>query len=146
MKDNELQEKDLKNSPKEALQDIILPENEGMGKDTLKSKSLISQGENPPNPSQIYLLCQKLDKLPPNTKVKVKILDFESFREFLPLCNKYNTKFETFKYTTEFNVVSDLVPDSAKKQMTSFKESFTNYLKNQTIAPEIVEILQKEIE
>jgi hypothetical protein len=87
-----------------------------------------------------------LDKLDPKTKVKVKILDFENFRKFLPLCHKYDTKFETFKYTTEFNVVSDLAPDGAKKQMTSFKESFANYLKKQTIDPEIVKILQKEIE
>jgi hypothetical protein len=104
---------------------------------------------NPPDSRQfngISAISSYLDKTDPKTKVKVKILDFESFREFLPLCSKYSIKFETFKYTTEFNVVSDLVPSSEKNQMTSFKESFANYLKNQKIDPKITEILQKEVE
>lgn len=87
-----------------------------------------------------------LDSLNSNTKVKVKIMDFESFRQFLPLANKYSAKFALFKYTTEFNIVSDLTPDNAKKEMTNFKESFNNWLSKQIIDNKIKEILQKEIE
>lgn len=91
-------------------------------------------------------LSSYLDQLKANIKVKVKILDFESFREFLPLCNKYSTKFVTFKYETEFEVVSKNTPKGVVNEMTTFKESLTNYLKNQKIDPKITEILQKEIE
>jgi len=146
MNNNELDKKDLKNSPLEARRDTILIQNEDKGKDTIKSESSISQAQNPSNPSQIEAVCQQLDKTDSNTKVKVKILDFESFRQFLPFCNKYSTKFVTFKYTTEFNVVSDLAPDSAKKEITNFKESFTNWLHQQNVDQKIKEILEKEIE
>jgi DNA repair exonuclease SbcCD nuclease subunit len=91
-------------------------------------------------------LSAYLGSLDPKTKVKVKILDFESFRQFLPFCSKHSTKFETFKYTTEFNVVSDLTPNSAKKQITNFKESLSNWLNQQNVDNKIKEILQKEIE
>ena len=87
-----------------------------------------------------------LDKTDPKTKVKVKILDFESFRQFLPLCSKYSIKFETFKYSTEFTVISDNVQKGILNEMTSFKESFTNWLRQQNVDQKIKEILQKEIE
>jgi len=93
----------------------------------------------------ILELSTKLDNIPAKTKVKVKILDFESYREFLPLVNKYSAKFEIFKYVTDFEVVSDLTPSSAKKQMTNFKESFMNYLKNNKIDESIKKILEEEI-
>jgi hypothetical protein len=99
---------------------------------------------NTPNPSQIEALCQWLDKLDPQIKVKVKILDFESFREFLPLVNKYSSKFEIFKYETEFIIIPEK-DNKAKTEITTFKESFLNWLKNQKIDPKITEILQKEI-
>lgn len=91
-------------------------------------------------------LINFLDKTSPKTKVKVKILDFESFRLFLPLCNKYSTKFVTFKYETSFEVVSVNNQKDTQTEMTSFKESFRNWLKQQTIDSKIAEILQKEIE
>lgn len=142
----ELQEKDPKNVPKSMISGTILPKNEEMGKDLINSNKSILQGENPSNPSQIDLLCQQLDKLDPKTKVKVKIMDFLAFRKFLPFVNKYSAKFEVFKYSTEFNVVSDLTPKNVESQKITFKESFTNYLKNQKIDPKIAEILKKEVE
>lgn len=111
-------------------------------------KELILEGENRANPGQnraISEIIVKLNQLDPKTKIKVKILDFESFRLFLPLVNKYINKFEVFRYTTEFNVVSDLTPDNAKTQIVNFKESFSNWLKNQKIDPKIIELLQKEL-
>jgi len=111
-------------------------------------KELILEGESASNLRQnrpISEIIAKLDRLDSKTKVKVKILDFESFRQFLPLCHKYSSKFEVFKYSTEFNVVSDLAPTNAKTEMNSFKESFSNWLKNQKIDPKIIELLQKEL-
>lgn len=91
-------------------------------------------------------LSSYLDQLDPKTKVKVKIKDFESFRELLPLIHRYESKFYLFRYVTDFEVVS---VDREKLQSTeikSFKESLSNYLKNNKIDPAITEILQKEIE
>jgi len=131
MQDNNLEQNRQNSNSKD---DTLSKDNCSMG---------LKQGKNALNLGQ----CQTyLDKLDPNTKVKVKILDFESFRQFLPLCHKYSSKFEVFKYSTEFNVVSDLVPTSAKTEMNSFKESFTNWLKNQKIDIKIMEILKKEID
>lgn len=148
-KDNKLQENDSKNSFQDALQGTILDQNRDRGKDTFISKSLISQGQTYLNPYKFNDICQIisfLDKLNPKTKVKVKILDFESFRTFLSLCSKYNTKFEIFKYETQFELISDNVSNNTKTELVTFKESLTNYLKNQKIDPKITEILQKEIE
>lgn len=94
----------------------------------------------------ILELTAKLDALPANTKIKVKILDFESFRDFLPLVNKYESKFHLFKYETSFEIIQEKTLTNAKNEMTTFKESLSNYLKNQKIDPKITEILQKEIE
>ena len=96
--------------------------------------------------SGIETICQKLDKTDPKTKVKVKILDFESFKLFLPFVDKYSNKFEVFKYSTEFDSISVNTQKEVLAETTSFKESFSNYLKNQNIDPEITKILQKEIE
>jgi hypothetical protein len=90
-------------------------------------------------------LLANLDKTDPNTKVKVKILDFESFREFLPLVNKYSNKFYLFKYETDFTVISDNTQKERITEMTSFKESFTNWLGQQNVDQKIKEILLKEI-
>ncbi len=142
---NNLQEKDSKNSPKEALQDTILGKNSDVGKDTNNQNKSISQAQNPSNPSQIEALCQQLDKLPENTKVKVKILDFESFRQFLPLCNKYSTKCETFKYETQFEVVPVNTQKDRLTEMTNFKENILKWLEIKQIDKIIKEILLKEI-
>ena len=86
-----------------------------------------------------------LDQLDPKTKVKVKILDFESFRQFLPLVNRYSNKFSLFKYETNFTVISDINKEVGQTELISFKESFMNWLKNQKIDEKIKEILLKEI-
>jgi len=116
---------------------------------TSEPKSSNFEGEKPLN-SNIRMtlseLIPTLDKLDPKTKVKVKILDFTSFREFLPLCRNYDTKFATFKYETDFEVISDSTEKSIRTEIVNFKESFRNYLNNQKIDLKIMEILQKEIE
>jgi hypothetical protein len=146
MNNNELDKKVPTNTPKEPLQSINLAKIKVKGKSTLEPKLDQNSSTNPSNPSQIDLLCQQLDKLPPKTKVKVKILDFDSFRAFLPLVNKYSSKFEIFKYTTEFDNILDLAPKNVEKEKTTFKESFNNWLSQQKIDDKIKEILKKEIE
>jgi DNA repair exonuclease SbcCD nuclease subunit len=146
---NKLQENNLKINPKEAQGGTTLDQTRDIGKDTLEPKSGKIACTNPPNTNKFEDICQLssfLDKTDPKTKVKIKIMDFESFRQFLPLCNKYSTKFETFKYETDFEVVSSNDKKCIQAEMTSFKESFINWLKNQKIDPKITEILQKEVE
>jgi len=141
----ELGIKDLKNSPRETISDTILSKNEGKGKDTSELKSSKNDGTTPSNSYSFEAVCQFLDKTDPNTKVKVKILDFKSFRQFLPLCSKYNAKFVTFKYDTDFTVISYNTSNSPKTEKTTFKECFTNWLRQQNIDQKIKEILLKEI-
>jgi DNA repair exonuclease SbcCD nuclease subunit len=145
----ELGKNDSKNSPKEARPGTIIDPPGKIENDTPEAKSTILQAENPLNPKRfgdVCLLSSFLDKTDPKTKVKVKIMDFESFRQFLPLCSKYSTKFATFKYETNFEVISVNNQKCKDIETKSFKESFQNWLKNQKIDPKITEILQKEIE
>jgi len=143
---NKLGEKPSKTSPLEAPESINLVQNTSKGKDTDLSKSKQITSTNPLNLSQIDLLRQKLDKLDKRTKVKVKILDFKAFQEFLPLVNKYNAKFEVFKYSTEFNVVSDNIQKGLLNETKNFKNSFQEWLGHQKIDVKIKDILLKEIE
>jgi len=122
---------------------ILNPHNE-----TLKVESPKIAPINPLDSRQfntISAISFFLDKIDPNTKVKVKILDFESFRQFLPLCSKYSTKFATFKYDTSFEVISANSEKHLSTETKSFKELFKNWLELQKIDNKIREILQKEI-
>jgi hypothetical protein len=146
---NKLEKNDLKINLKEAQGGTILDQNRDMEKDTIEPKSLISQAQNPSNNYSFDDVCQLnafLTKIDPRTKIKVKIGDFESFRQFLPLVNKYSAKFALFKYETNFITIPDNTQKCKLAELTTFKESFTNWLKNQKIDPKIVEILQKEVE
>ena len=135
---------ELKLSKEEVKNPILDPHNEAPEAESSKIAPI-----NPSNLRQfntISVISSYLDKTDPNTKVKVKILDFQSFREFLPLVNRYNNKFYLFKYETNFTIIPDNNKKLGQTEMTSFKESFMNYLKNQKIDDKIREILQKEIE
>jgi len=129
---------------KEEKSPILPIDNDGQGQDKGKESGI--SGVKQPILRSLTEITTLLDKTDPNTKVKVKILDFESFRQFLPLCSKYSTKFETFKYETYFDVIKDLAPNSVKKEIINFKESLMIWLRNQKIDETIKEILQKEIE
>jgi DNA repair exonuclease SbcCD nuclease subunit len=142
----ELSKNCLKNTSKEALQNTIPDQIGNTGKDTIDPKSKQIACTNLSNPYSFEAVCQLLDKTDPKTKIKVKILDFESFRQFLPLVNKYTSKFEVFKYETDFEVISVNNQKCIDTETKSFKESFINWLKNQKIDQKITEILQKEIE
>lgn len=145
MNSNELGKKDSK----EALQDTILVKNEDIEKDTLKSKSSISQAQTCSNTHRFETVCQLtsfLDKTDSKTKIKIKILDFESFKQLLPFVSRYTSKFEVFKYQTDFEVISINNQICKDTETKTFKESFQNWLKNQKIDSKIIEILQKETE
>jgi hypothetical protein len=130
-----------KNNGKSLISTI---DNDIQGQDRGKESGIL--GVKSPILRSLTEVTALLDKTDPNTKIKVKIMDFKSFREFLPFCQKYYTKFHTFKYSTEFNVISDLTPDSAKKEITNFKESLSNWLRQQNVDQKIKDILQKEVE
>jgi len=119
-------------------------DNDGQGQDKGKESGIL--GVNQPILRSLAEVTALLDKTDPNTKVKVKILDFESFRKFLPLCSKYSTKFETFKYETIFEFVPVNNQKCKDTETKSFKESFTYWLRQQNVDSKIKEILQKEIE
>lgn len=143
MSELKLHQKESKNSPLEAVYDTNLVQNPPKGKDADLPKSKQIASTNPLNLSQIDLLCQQLDKLPNNTKVKVKVQDFASFKEFLPLECKYKEKFSLFIKENDFELISD-------KQITSkseidLKESFAEFAKEKQIDFEIKDIINKEI-
>ena len=96
--------------------------------------------------STILTLRGELDKLNPKTKVKVKIGDFDLFRQFLPLANKYSSKFTIFKYETDFEIMAVNNQKCISTEMKTFKESFLKWLEAQTINTQIKDILLKEIE
>lgn len=85
-----------------------------------------------------------LDKTDPKTKVKVKILDFATFKQFLPLIEKYNKKFYLFKYETNFVETFSQKESEQKKEITNFKECFTNWIEQQNLDEEVKDILLKE--
>ena len=121
------------------------PENKGVAEPSLSSNRGTTEPGSGKNPLNLRDCQAFLDNLPPKYKIKVKITDFEAFREFLPLCHKYYTKFETFKYTTDFEVISANNQKCISTEMTSFKESLSNYLKNNKIDESIRKILEEEI-
>lgn len=120
-------------------------QNEGVSEDALNENNGsigLKTGKNALNLAQ----CQAyLDKLSARTKVKVKINNFNSYRNFLPLVNKYCTKFEKFVYETDFEIISDNTSRSVKTETQTFQESFTNWLDQQEIDIKIKEILKEEI-
>jgi hypothetical protein len=109
-----------------------------------KERKMKSKGESASNPSTtmgISELIAFLDKLDPRTKVKVKVLDFESFQGLLPLVNRYTYKFEIFKYENKYEI--NIVPTENKeeKEILKFKEAFTKWLAEQKVNDQIKNIL-----
>jgi DNA repair exonuclease SbcCD nuclease subunit len=134
----------LELSKEEAQNPILDPH-----KETPNPKSSILAPTTPSNSRQfnsISAISSFLDKTDPKTKIKVKILDFESFRQFLPLVNRYDNKFSLFKYETDFTVISVNNQKVGLTETTNFKESFTKWLSQQNVDQKIKEILKKEIE
>jgi hypothetical protein len=93
----------------------------------------------------ILTLLSFLDKLNKNTKVKIIIEDFDSFKQFLPLVNKYTAKFDVFKYETKFEVVSINNQNKVEKEIKNFKDSFNQWLDTQNVDKSIRNLLLEEL-
>lgn len=115
--------------------------------ETLDIKESKSQAQSSSKKTLSLDECQQtLNSLDSSTKVKIRIHDFESFKQFLPLVSKYINRFAIFKYDTDFEIVSVTNQKCILNETKPFKEVFKNWLQNQKIDSKIVEILQKEIE
>ena len=85
-----------------------------------------------------------LDKLDPNTKVRVLFHDFQSYTQVIPKLYMYKSKFVQFKEKKEF-IISDLALRTPKTETSSLKESLTKYLEDNKIEDSIKQILLEEI-
>lgn len=117
-------------------------------KEYIVSNSTKSNDLPQQNPMKNVLSIAQCDSilasLESNTKIKVKILDFESFKQFLPLVSKYTSKFSLFKYETIFTVASDNIQKSTKTEV-NLSESFNQFSKDRDIDSEIINIIKGKL-
>lgn len=85
-----------------------------------------------------------LNSLDPNTKVKVIIKDFSSYKQFVNVEDKYKQKFVRFIRVNDFSLISEITPNKAKSK-TSLKESFDEFVKEKNVDDGIADIIIKEI-
>jgi DNA repair exonuclease SbcCD nuclease subunit len=85
-----------------------------------------------------------LDKLDSKIKIRVIFNNYDLWREFLPLSDKYKDKFFLFKEKKDF-LISEHSLAKAKNEMTSLKESLKNYLEKNKVEEEIKKIILEEI-
>jgi DNA repair exonuclease SbcCD nuclease subunit len=114
--------------------------------DTLQSEESKSQAQSSSKKTFSLIECQEiLDSLPSNTKVKIRIHDFESFKQFLSLVSRYISKFSVFKYETDFEIISPINQKCIEKETKTFRETFVKWLEDQEIDNQIKDILLKEV-
>ena len=101
------------------------------------------QRANPSSFLTISDLSVYLDQLNPKTKVRVIFKDYGSYREFLPLSEKYRNKFTVFKDKKEF--ILNLESASSKKDNVPLKESLINWMEKNKVPDEIKKVLLEEI-
>jgi hypothetical protein len=144
---NGLQGNDFKNASSEAQQGSISDKNSKTQNDMSETKSTVLQAQTCPNPHRFEDICQLneyLLNLTDITKIKVKIIDFESFKQFLPLEGKYRKKFARFVRENDFELISDKTLKGAKSEI-DLKQSFEEFAKEKEIDEEIKDIINKEI-
>lgn len=83
-----------------------------------------------------------LDKLKPETKVKIKVKDFESLKEILSIEEYYRGKFNVFIRENDF-AVTEIVEN--KKEQVDLKSSLMEFLEKNKVDKEIKDVLLKEI-
>jgi hypothetical protein len=116
-------------------------------KETCSSQSSKFEPQNPPNSSTnsaVSGLLAKLDKLDSKNKIRIIFKDYHNYSEYLPYAGKYKEKFILYSEKKEF-VLSDLTPNSAKKQTSSLKENLSRYLDQTKINDIIKKVLLDEI-
>ena len=137
-----LDKKLTKNSQKQASEDIKINK---LDKDTNFELNTKITPTKSSNLSKIKMLCQKLDKLPKETKIRIISRDYELWRDFLPHYNKYKEKFFVFRDKKDFliNAIKDTVTE--KKEQKSLKESLIKFMQENKIEKKIRDILLEEI-
>jgi DNA repair exonuclease SbcCD nuclease subunit len=129
----ELQEKSGKNIEKTTIKDTK-SDNKPKTTSTTTPKKSLSFGEG----------VKWLDSIPPKTKVKVKIMDFESYKQFLLVEQKYKDKFIKFVRENNFEIMSQ-VSSSKKKDSENLEQSFARFAKEKNVDEEIQGIIKKKI-
>jgi DNA repair exonuclease SbcCD nuclease subunit len=133
MKLLELQEKSGKIAEKSVIKDTK-DDNKPKTTSTTTPKKSLSFGEG----------VKWLDSIPPKTKVKVKIMDFNSYKQFLLVEQKYKDKFHKFVRENNFEIMSQ-VSSSKKKDSENLEQSFDRFAKEKMVDEEIQGIIKKEI-
>ena len=132
--DNKLH-KNKKNNKNVPLSEVSLTKNSG----SIKRSRGIFKG----NLTQCESILNNLD---PHTKVKVKILDFESYKEFLLIEEKYKNKFIKFVRENEFKFISTNTQKCTSTETDTLKKSFEQFSKNNEIDIEIKHIINEELQ
>lgn len=85
-----------------------------------------------------------LEKLPELTKVKVKIGDFDLFKEYINVEQKYHNKFTKYLRETDFEniIINSSIP---KEKSNNINDSLARFLKEKNIDPEVQKILKEKI-
>lgn len=89
-------------------------------------------------------LITYLDTLNANTKVKIKVKDFESYKQFLPLEWKYQQKFVKFVRENDFELISKNNQKSKQTEI-DLKKSFEEFAREKQIDNEIKTIINNEL-
>jgi len=112
-----------------------------------KSTGVVRSSKRPSQASQntytVESLCDYLDKFDKNTKVKVIVNDFESYRLFLNTEKKYEEKFVRFIRENDFNLTTDVLVE--KKEHKSLAESFDKFAIEKEVDKSIIEVIKNEI-
>ena len=88
-------------------------------------------------------LCSYLDSLVSNTKVRVVFGDYELWRTFLPLEQKYKDKFIVFRQKKEF--IQDIIQTVQKTDSKQMGEALIEWMNKNKIEKKIQEILLEKI-
>lgn len=94
--------------------------------------------------SPINKLITQLDKLDPNTKVRIILKDYVLWREYLPLQQKYKDKFFVYRERKDF-ILNLKINSSQKENNYSLRESLVRWMKQNKIENKIQKILLEEI-
>jgi hypothetical protein len=143
-----LEQKTEQNEAKMASNRLVEPQSKGKRgrprKCSLPQPSCVQPSQETQKTTNFEDVCQILDNLDPQTKVKLIIKDFNSYRQFLTIEHKYRTKFVKFVRENDFLLIADNVSSKENKQ-TNLKESFDVFAKEKEVNQVIVEIIKKEL-
>jgi len=135
----ELGQKQAKNTSNFALQGSTNNDKKEIGQATLKKNKAVLPQQTLSQAHSFEVVCQTLNELPAETKVKVIIYNFDDYRRFLAVEANYKKKFIKFVRENRFTLQNDLV--IAQKETKSLKESFEKFSKEKEVNVEITKII-----